>query len=81
MGAKLKENHRERLKNIRNKKIQYFKSISKSMMAAQQKKKVVEVFSIFESLLTQNPTNQDSELSLFFQTIWTTISKSKYRGL
>ena len=52
------------------------------MMAAQQKKKkVVEVFSIFESLLTQNPTNQDSELSLFFQTIWTAISKSKNRGL
>ena len=45
-------------------------------MAAQQKKKLV-VFGIFESLLTQNPTNQDSELSLFFQTIWKTISKSK----
>ena len=51
-----------------------------SMMAAQQKK-LVEVFGIFESLLTQNPTNQDSELSLFFQTIWKTISKSKNRGL
>ena len=52
------------------------------MMAAQQKKKrLVEVFGIFESLLTQNPTNQDSELSLFFQTIWKTISKSKNRGL
>ena len=49
-------------------------------MAAQQKKKLV-VFGIFESLLTQNPTNQDSELSLFFQTIWKTISKSKNRGL
>ena len=33
--------------------------------------------SIFESLLTQNPTNQDSQLSWFFQTIWKTISKSK----
>ena len=52
------------------------------MTAAQQKKKkLVEVFGIFESLLTQNPTNQDSELSLFFQTIWKTISKSKNRGL
>ena len=50
-------------------------------MAAAQQKKLVEVFGIFESLLTQNPTNQDSELSLFFQTIWKTISKSKNRGL
>ena len=33
--------------------------------------------SIFESLLTQNPTNQDSQLSGFFQTIRKTISKSK----
>ena len=81
MRAKLKENQRKRLKNIRNKKISYFKLISKFMMAAQQKKKLVEVFGIFESLLTQNPTNQDSELSLFFQTIWKTISKSKNRGL
>ena len=38
------------------------------MIAAQQKR-LVEVFGIFESLLTQNLTNQDSELSLFFQTI------------
>ena len=57
------------------------------MMAAQQKKekkkkkKMIEAFGIFESLLTQIPTNQDSELSLFFQTIWKTISKSKNRGL
>ena len=50
------------------------------MMAALQKK-LLEVFGIFESLLTQNPTNQDSELFLFFQTIWKTISKSKNRGL
>ena len=50
------------------------------MMAAQHKKKLVEVFGIFESLLTQNTTNQDSELSLLFQTIWKTISKSKNRG-
>ena len=42
---------------------------------------MIEVFGIFESLLTQIPTNQDSELSLFFQTIWKTISKSKNRGL
>ena len=50
------------------------------MMAAQQKK-LVQVFGIFESLLTQNPTYQDSELSLFFQTTWKTIRKSKNRGL
>ena len=50
------------------------------MMTAQQKK-FVEVFGIFESLLTQNPTNEDSELSLFFQTISKTISKSKNRKL
>ena len=48
------------------------------MMAAQEKKKLVEVCGIFESILTQNP-NQDSELSLFFLTIWKTISKSKKR--
>ena len=42
------------------------------MMAA-QKKKLVEVFGIFELLLTQN-------LSLFFQSIWKTISKSKNKG-
>ena len=48
------------------------------MMAAQQKK-LVEFFGIFESLLIQNPTNQDSHLSLFFQMIWKAISKSKNR--
>ena len=48
---------------------------------AAQKKKLVEVFGIFESLLIQNPTNQDSQFSLFFQTIWKTISKSKNRTL
>ena len=51
------------------------------MEAQQKKKKLVEVFGIFESLLTENPTNQDSELSLLFQTIWKAISKSKNRGL
>ena len=50
------------------------------MMAA-QKKKLVEVFDIAECLLTQNPTNQDSQFFLFFHTIWKTISKSKNRGL
>ena len=40
------------------------------MMAAQkEKKKLAEVIGIFESLLTQNPPNQDSQLSWFFQTI------------
>ena len=51
------------------------------MTAQQKKKKKIEVFGIFESLLTQIPTTQDSEFSLFFQTIWKTISKSKNRGL
>ena len=57
-------------------------------MAAQQKKtknkkqtKLVEVFDIFESLLTRNPTNQDLELSFFFQSIWKTVGKSKNRGI
>ena len=44
------------------------------MEAQQKKKKLVVVFGIFESLLTENPTNQDSELSLFSQTIWKTIT-------
>ena len=40
-------------------------------MAAQNYKKKLlrEIFGIFEHLLTQNPTNQDSQLSQFFQTI------------
>ena len=46
-----------------------------------KKKKLAEVFGIFESLLTQNPPNQDSQLSWFFQSVWKTISKSKIRGL
>ena len=51
------------------------------MMAAQKEKKLAEIIGIFESLLTQNSPNQDSQLSWFFQTIWKTISKSKIRGL
>ena len=40
-------------------------------MAAQnfKKKLLTEIFSIFEHLLAQNPTNQDSQLSWFFPTI------------
>ena len=30
---------------------------------------LTEIFGIFERLLTQNPTNQDSQLSWHFQTI------------
>ena len=30
----------------------------------------------FECVLTQNPTNQGSQLSRFFLNIWTTIRKS-----
>ena len=40
-----------------------------------------EIFGIYEGLLTQNPTGQDSQLSLFFQTIWKTVVKSKNMGL
>ena len=52
------------------------------MVAQKCKNKLlVEIFGIFECLLTQNPTNQDSQLSWFFQTIWKAISKSKDREL
>ena len=54
-------------------------------MAAQKRKKkknlLTEIFGIFECLITQNPTNQDSQLSWFFQTIWKTVRKSKNIGL
>ena len=46
------------------------------MMTAQiknwKKKRIkkVDVFGIFESPLIQNPANQDSQFSWFFQTIW-----------
>ena len=63
--------------DIRKKKNEYFKVISKSIMAGQKcKKKLVEIFGIFECLLTQNPTNQDSKRSWFFQIIWTILRKS-----
>ena len=52
-------------------------------MAAQKCKNIllVETFCIFECLLAQNPTNQDSQLSWFFETIWKAISNSKNREL
>ena len=52
-------------------------------MAAQKHKEKVfeEIFYIFERLLTQNPTNKDSQLSLSFRTIWRNVTKSKHRGL
>ena len=52
-------------------------------MAAQKwkNKLFAEMFCILECLLTQNPTNQDSQLSLFFQAIWKTVRKSKNKGL
>ena len=47
-------------------------------MAAQKPKKLLTgVFGIFEFLLAQNTTNQDSQLSWFFQTIWKAVRKSK----
>ena len=46
-----------------------------------QKTLLVEFLVIFECLLNQNPTNQDSQLSSLFQTIWKATGKSKNRGL
>ena len=41
---------------------------------------MAKVFCIFGCLLTQNPTNQGSEVSWFFQTIWKAVRKSKKTG-
>ena len=47
----------------------------------QKKKKLLaKIFCIFECLLTQNPTNQDSQLSWFFQKLWKVVRKSKTGG-
>ena len=48
-------------------------------MAAQKctKNLLAEIFDDFECLLTQNPTNQDWQLSWFFQTIWKIVRKFK----
>ena len=50
--------------DIRKKKIEYIKVISKSIMAAQKRKKklLVEILDIFECLVNQNPTNQFLEV-------------------
>ena len=51
------------------------------MVAEKWKKKLlVEIFGIFECILTQNPSNQDSQLSWLFQTIWNSVRKSKNMG-
>ena len=54
-------------------------------MAAQnnkqkQQKLLVTFFDFFGCLLTQNSTNQGSQLSWFYQTMWKTIRKSKNMG-
>ena len=51
-------------------------------MAAQKhtRKLLAEIFGIFKHLLAQKPTNQDSQLSWFFQTIWENVRKSKNLG-
>ena len=76
--------------DIRKRKNQYFEVIKKSITASQkttkkkinkQKKSLAEIFCIFECLLTQNSTNQGSQLSSFFQNILRTIKKSKNREL
>ena len=46
-----------------------------------QKKLLAELFCIFECLLTQDPTNQATKLSWFFQIIRKTIRKFKKSGL
>ena len=48
-------------------------------MATQKRTKnlLTEIFDVFEWLLTQTSTNQDSQLSWFFQTIGKTVRKSK----
>ena len=38
---------------------------------------LAEIFCIFECLLSQNLTNQGSQLSWFFQTIWKTIKETQ----
>ena len=52
-------------------------------MTAQKhtEKLLTGIFGIFEYLITQNLTNQDSQLSWFFQTIWMTVRKSKNMGV
>ena len=45
------------------------------------KKLQTEIFGIFECLITPKPTNQDSQLSWFFQVIWKTVRKSRNIGL
>ena len=69
--------------DIRKRKIQYFKLISKSTVVTKkhQKKLMTEIFGIFEPLLTHNSNNQDSQLSWFFETIWKTVRKFKNMGL
>ena len=52
------------------------------MTAQNLKKKFVGLtFGVFESQLTPNPTNQDSQLSWLFQNIWNFVRKSKNMGL
>ena len=48
-------------------------------MATQKRTKnlLTEIFDVFEWLLIQTSTNQDSKLSSFFQTIWKIVRKSK----
>ena len=50
-------------------------------MAAQKQKRKMLALGISECLLTQNPANQDSQLSWFFQNIGKAIRKSKHRRL
>ena len=53
-------------------------------MAAQKHththKILTEICGICEQMLAQKPSNQDSQLSWFFQTIWKSVRKSKNMG-
>ena len=51
-------------------------------MAAQKCKKnlLTEMFGIFECLVAQNPTNQDSQLFGVFRTTWKAVRKLKNMG-
>ena len=43
----------------------------------EKKKLVTDIFGFFQHLITQNPTNQDSQLSWFFQMIRKCVGKPK----
>ena len=83
MRAKFKKNQPKRLQNWIFTIFYDFIAVNKSITGAQKwkRKMLTEIFGICECLLTQNLTNQDSQFSWLFQTIWKTVRKSKNMGL